>query len=329
MVYGSSDCDERNGDAVADRVGEVVVVGEALEIRYQRHAAVSNLQVVGAGHVRHRCPPRVLRVPAVCPVLRAIYQVGNASVRGAAGGALFRDACERARRVARALVRTERGLVGTEARFEQHAIGRCVRPGDLPHARMGIQILANLRRRRRAETTQSERTDAIPRLGLLPTPILVGGERRTIAGNLFVPVHVELVTRGRLNRQTHRVQTPALGTKNFLGEIGQIERLGSIARIQVGEDVRNYSMLSFITRSDAVPQTVLDDWAADAEGEVPLFVQLARRRQTSGPQLVAVVAPHHATGYAGQIEVAADRVAAALRDDAERGATDFGFAQST
>ena len=62
-------------------------------------------------------------------------------------------------------------------------------------------------------------------------------------------------------------------------------------------------------------------------GEVPLLEQLAGRGQAERLQLRAVVAAHHALAHAGQIRRTFERVATALRDDAERGAADFDFAQ--
>jgi hypothetical protein len=58
---------------------------------------------------------------------------------------------------------------------------------------------------------------------------------------------------------------------------------------------------------------------------LPLLEQLAWRREAGVLQLVAVVAVDHTLRDSGEVEVAADRVASALRADAEGGATDFGF----
>src|SRR4030095_7261366 len=108
---------------VAEGVREVEIVGVVLEIGDQGHASVPDLQVVSTRHVGHRRPPRVLCVPAVSPVGRAVgYAVKAASGR-APGGTLCGVAREGASRVARALPGTEGRLVGAETGVEQYAIG--------------------------------------------------------------------------------------------------------------------------------------------------------------------------------------------------------------
>src|SRR4030095_5434473 len=211
----------------------------------------------------------VLCVPAVGPVLRAIHEVGNAAVGGAAGGALLCDAGKRAGRIARALIRAERRLVGSEAGLEQQAICEGVRPGELTDARVRVQILAEFRRRRGTQAAESERTHSVPGVRLLTAAVLGLGERRPVARNLFVPVHVYLVAGTRLERQAHRVEPPAFSAANVLCTIRQIQRFAGITGIQVRPDVRNRPMLSLITGRHAIPQTVLDDWPPHAESEIP------------------------------------------------------------
>ena len=278
-------------------------------------------------HVGDRRAPGVLRVPAVGPVLRAIGEVGNSAVGRAARRALLGDTRERARRIARALIGAERRLIGAETRFEEHAIRGRLRPGQLTDTRMCVEILTELRRRRRAQATESEWANPVAAVGLRPASILAGVERRAVAGVLLVPVHVDLVLRGRLERQPQRVQPPALGTAYFLRPIGRIEPFGR-AGIEVGEDVGNPAMLSLITGRDAVPEAILQDRAPHAEREVPLLDQRAWSRQPRGLQLRTVVAAHHPAARSGRVDVAGERVAAALRDDAERRTADFRFTKS-
>ena len=75
-------------------------------------------------------------------------------------------------------------------------------------------------------------------------------------------------------------------------------------------------MLTFVTGRHAISETILDDRPPDAEREIPLFEQLAGCSQARSLQLIAVVAVNHALRHAGKIDIAADGVASAFRDDA-------------
>src|SRR4029077_16134629 len=64
------------------------------------------------------------------------------------------------------------------------------------------------------------------------------------------------------------------------------------------------------------------------ERVVPLPEQLPGRRQAGVAQRIAVVAADHPRAHARQIGRTPDAVAAAFRNDAERWAADFDFAEA-
>src|SRR5688572_23649077 len=139
---------------------------------------------------------------------------------------------------------------------------------------------------------------------------------------------VDLVARRRLQRQAHGEQLPAFGAAYFATPIGRIQAFGWIAGVEVREDVRDRAVLPLVAGRRVVPEAILEDRAADAEGEVPLFDQLAGGGESGRPQLVAVIAADHSLADARDERGAADRVAAAAWHDAQRRATDFRFAEA-
>src|SRR4029453_15604503 len=68
---------------------ELLVVREAGAIVVEVRARVAELEAVPAGDVRDGRAPRVRPGVVVVPVLRAVIKVGDPSVGGTAGGALF------------------------------------------------------------------------------------------------------------------------------------------------------------------------------------------------------------------------------------------------
>src|SRR5262249_2638346 len=143
----------------------------------------------------------------------------------------------------------------------------------------------------------------------------VGARRecRAVAGPLQVLVVVELVARRDLRRETDARDLEAFRALRHLARVGHVGELRRIAGVQVREDARNRPVLAFIAQRAVIPQTILDDRAADAARVVPLRQQHAWRRQALVFQRLTEIAADHSAAPAREIDLALDDVAAALR----------------
>ena len=268
-------------------------------------------------------------VPRVQPVGRAIGQARNAAVGRAASRALLGHANQIAGRIARLLERPPPRQLRAESGLEQQLVGHGRRPRHLLHARAdGAEVAADFGRRRGGEAAEAERADHHVTAGLLPAAFrgLVVG--RAVAGQLLVPVDVELVLRRRLVGQSQRTDGPALRALSRLQAIRRIEELRRVAGVEVREDVRDRAPLALIADREEVPQAVLLDRTANTAGVVPLFDERARRGEPTRPELVAVVAADPPVGHAGEVDRSAHHVATRLGHDAQRRAADLGLAKA-
>ena len=87
-------------------------------------------------------------------------------------------------------------------------------------------------------------------------------------------------------------------------------------------------MRPLIAKVQEVPESILLDRAAKAEGVVPQLQQTARRAESRGLQLRCVVGADHAFADPGEEQRPTQRVSARLRDDAERRPGHFGVAEA-
>src|SRR5512143_1418340 len=115
-----------------------------------------------------------------------------------------------------------------------------------------MQIASCLWRRRRRQTTETERAHDGTGIGLLAARISAGVHGCTVTGYLPVPMDVELVALRRLYREPRAEQLEALRTLRFPGHVGFVQPFGRIARVLVGKDARNRPVLSFIARRTVV-----------------------------------------------------------------------------
>ncbi len=84
-------------------------------------------------------------------------------------------------------------------------------------------------------------------------------------------------------------------------------------------------MRSLIAQDTVVPEAIAKHRSADADAHVPQLQQLPRHPQASVPELVGVVAVHHAFGGRCQIRRALERVAAGFGHHAHRRAANLRF----
>src|SRR5207237_1385386 len=126
-------------------------------------------------------------------------------------------------------------------------------------------------------------------------------------------VVVELVARRDLRRQPDAGDLKALGALRLTRGVGRVGEFGRVAGVEVRKDAGNRSLLAFVAEGAVVPETILENRAADTAGVVPLLEQLAGCREARGLELVTVIAADHAAADAREIHRAFDGIAAALR----------------
>ena len=73
---------QRRGSPAVERIGEVQVVPEVLDVFHQVAAVVPELHVVGTGDVGRRKAPPVRVVEVVGPVGRTVIEIGDSAVPG-------------------------------------------------------------------------------------------------------------------------------------------------------------------------------------------------------------------------------------------------------
>src|SRR5690606_31189013 len=137
------------------------------------------------------------------------------------------------------------------------------RPRDLLHALDRVQVSGHLGRGRRVPTAKAERSDDRACLGLSTAP--GAGIRGAVARLLLVPVDVELVALGGLQRQPERADPPALGPERALRPVGLVGPLRRVAGVLVREHVGNAAVVALVPEGPVEPEAVAQDWPADAE----------------------------------------------------------------